>query len=309
MAQDLRRRLSDQLTNTGACVAKTVDEAFNIFIDRLVPSANERSKAAAHRQTIYNRLDNKFGLYRMFESGSFKHGTGIAGKSDVDYFVSLKTTKPAYASSTLSAVRDALKERFPSTYIHTSRPAVVLEFGQGYERVEIIPAFFDASISDHEIRYDIPGVATEWMESTPEAHLKYVNACNNKAGVIGGTKKLARLAKAWKYYGNVPISSFYLEMRAAQYMATQSSIIYPLDICYFLNGLQRTLLADMNDPTGSTGRIKACSSEASYIDARSKLATAALRANKAVEMNTGARISGAFTQWDLVFNGKFPGYY
>ncbi|MDQ0212896.1 SMODS domain-containing nucleotidyltransferase [Arthrobacter bambusae] len=289
-------------------MAKTVDEAFSIFIDRLIPSATERSKAASHRQAIYDKLDNRFGLYRMFESGSFKHGTGISGKSDVDYFVSLKTTRPTYASSTLTAVRDALKERFPSTYIHTSRPAVVLEFGQGYERVEIIPAYADLS-TDDGMRFDIAGVATEWMESTPEAHLKYVNACNDKAGVKGGAKQLARLAKAWKYYRNVPISSFYLEMRAAQHMATQFSVIYPLDFCYFLNSLNRHLLADMNDPTGNTGRIKACSSEANYIDARSKLATAVARANKAVELSKAGRASEAFAQWDLVFDGRFPAYY
>lgn len=289
-------------------MAKTVDEAFNIFIDRLIPSESERSKAASHRQTIYNKLDSEFGLYRMFESGSFKHGTGISGKSDVDYFVSLKTPRPTYASSSLAAVRDALKERFPYTYIHTSRPAVVLEFGQGYERVEVIPAYADVS-TDDGMRFDIAGVSTEWMESTPEAHLKYVNSCNNKTGVKGGAKQLARLAKAWKYYRNVPISSFYLEMRAAQYMATQSSIIYPMDLCFFLNSLQRSSLADMNDPTGKTGRIKACSSEANYIDARSKLATAAVRANKALELNKNGKISEAFDQWDLVFNGNFPAYY
>lgn len=289
-------------------MTKTVDEAFSIFIDRLIPTANERSKASSHRQTIHSKLDSAFGLYRMFESGSFKHGTGITGKSDVDYFVSLKTTRPTYASSTLSAIRDALRERFPYTYIHTSRPAVVLEFGQGYERVEIIPAYADLS-TDNGMRFNIPGVATEWMESTPEAHLKYVNDCNNKTGVKGGAKQLARLAKAWKYYRDVPISSFYLEMRAAQYMATQSSIIYPLDFCFFLNSLQRSSLADMNDPTGKTARIKACSSEANYKLARSKLATAAARANKALEHKNNNKITEAFHQWDLVFNGKFPAYY
>lgn len=102
-------------------MAKTIEEAFNIFIDRLIPTANERSKAASHRQTIYSKLDSTFGLYRMFESGSFKHGTSITGRSDVDYFVSLKTSQPTYASSTLNAVRDALKERFPYTRIYTLR--------------------------------------------------------------------------------------------------------------------------------------------------------------------------------------------
>lgn len=290
-------------------MATTVGAGFKEFLVDITPSSTERAKASSHRASIQAKLDDKFGLYRMFESGSFKHGTGVSGHSDVDYFVSLKTTRPVYSSSTLTAVRDALVERFPSTYIHSSRPAVVLEFGQGYERVEVIPAYYkDRVAASGNAKFSIPGVIEEWLESTPETHLKYVNDCNNKVGVKGGAKALARLAKAWKYYRNVPISSFYLEMRAAAYMATQSSIIYPLDVHYFFNSLQRSGLADMNDPTGATGRIHACSSEANLQDAISKLDRAVNRAKLAVEYDKAGNASGAFDQWDRFFNYEFPTY-
>lgn len=289
-------------------MAKSVEQGFTTFLGWITPSDAERAKASSHRASIYGKLDDKFGLYRMFESGSFKHGTGVSGYSDVDYFVSLKSDRPNLSSSTLAAVRDALKARFPNTYIHVSRPAVVLDFGQGYERVEIIPAYAKAKLTDGNMKFRIPGVLEEWMESTPETHLDYVNACNTKAGVKGGAKQLARLTKAWKYYRDVPISSFYLEMRAAAYMATQSSIIYPLDMSYFLNSLQRIELAAMNDPTGSTGRIQPCSSDANLAIARSRLDTAVTRASKAVQLNKDGKTAAAFEQWDLLFNGRFPAY-
>jgi hypothetical protein len=289
-------------------MASTVDQGFAVLLQWITPSAAERAKAASHRASISAKLEDKFGIYRMFESGSFKHGTGVSGHSDVDYFVSLESSKPSLSSSTLTAVRDALKERFPSTYIHASRPAVVLEFGQGYERVEVIPAYAKSKISDGHMKFDIPGVVEVWLESTPETHLDYVNSCNNKEGVKGGAKELARLAKAWKYYRDVPISSFYLEMRAAAYMASQTSIIYSLDLSYFLNSLQRHALSAMNDPTGSTGRIQPCSSDANLATARSRLDTAVTRASKAVQFNKDGKVASAFEQWDLLFNGKFPAY-
>lgn len=304
--EDRARRLVPHDLN-GDEMAKTASEGFTQFLGWLTPSETERAKAAAHRASIEAKLEQKFGLYRMFESGSFKHGTGVSGKSDVDLFASLKSTRTSLGSSTLTAVKSALQERFPSTYIHISRPAVVLEFGGGYERVEVIPAFAEAALGVG-LRYKIPGVTTEWMDSTPRAHLDYVND-SNKAPVQGGAKGLARLLKAWKYYRNVPISSFYLEMRAAQYMRDQSSLIYHMDLYYALKSLKSHDLAAMNDPTGKTGRIHACSSDANYKDARSKLSTAVSRAKRGMDSAQGGDLQDAFEAWSLLFNGEFPAYY
>lgn len=286
-------------------MAKTAAHGFSTFLSWLSPSQTERSKASLHRESIYNKLDSRFGLYRMFQSGSFKHGTGVAGYSDVDFIASLKSNQTTYGSSTLNALRDALKERFPSTYIHVAKPAVVCEFGSGYERVEVIPAFPKGKIGDH-MRFAVPGVTEEWMFSTPEAHLTYVNGCN--ASPKGGAKGLARMAKAWKYYRNVPISSFYLEMRAAAYMKSEVAIVYAIDVHKFLKELQSHGLADMNDPTGSSGRIKACSSQANKTDALSKLDTAVTRAKHAWDAEGDGNSAEAFRQWDLLFAGHFPAY-
>ena len=214
-----------------------------------------------------------------------------------------------YLRYNLSSVREALKERFPSTYVHVARPAVVLEFGQGYERIEVIPAFRKGTAADGNAKFEIPGVIGEWLESSPESHLKYVTGINSRPTIKSGAKGLARLTKAWKYYRNVPISSFYLEMRAAAYMATQKSVIYPLDVSYFLNSLQHNDLAAMNDPTGSTGRIIACSSDANFREARSRLDTAVRRTAWAIHYDKNGQTEKAFEQWDLLFAGKFPSCY
>ena len=46
----------------------------------------------------------------------------------------------------------------------------------------------------------------------------------------GKVKPLIRFIKAWKYYRDVPISSFYLEMRVAKYAEEEETIVYDIDI-------------------------------------------------------------------------------
>ncbi|MFI6367623.1 nucleotidyltransferase [Nocardia sp. NPDC050630] len=294
-------------TMMGKEMATDPAAAFKTFIGQLTPSAADRSVASSHRQSIYNKMDSSFGLYRMFESGSFNHGTGVKGFSDVDYFTSLKTTPPQYSSSTLTAVRDALILRFPNTVVQVRRPAVVVKFGSGYETCEVIPAFPKETVREGEMKFLIPGLTTEWLESTPEAHLKYVNECNQTPSE-GYAKSFARLIKAWKYYRNVPISSFYLEMRAAKYTREQSTVIYAYDLAIFLSRLLGDDLAAMNDPTGTTGRIHPCSSDASKADALSKLGTASVRATNAASAHKSGNNSLAFYYWDQLFDGHFPAY-
>jgi predicted nucleotidyltransferase len=288
-------------------MASSAADGFRIFIDWQIPSSADRAKASSHKAAIESKLEQKYGIYRMFQTGSFTHGTGVKNFSDVDCFVSLKSTQPQLSYSILNSVKSTLQERFPFTTIRVSRPAVVLEFGGGYETVEIIPAYASQSVSDSVMKFQIPGVATEWLESTPEAHVKYVNDCN-KIPSEGKAKSFIRLIKAWKFYLNVPISSFYLEMRAANYIARQTNVIYAYDLKIFLKELNDIGLADMNDPTGTTGRIRACSSDYNKDIALGRLQTATNRAANALEAHKNSNDKLAFYYWDQLFGGHFPAY-
>ena len=179
-----------------------------------------------------------------------------------------------------------------------------MEFASGKETYEIIPAYLKRGQSDDRV-YAIPGRVDEWIETAPDAHRRWINSKNESPS--GGAKGLARLLKAWKYVRNVPISSFYLEMRAAEYMAEEKSIVWSIDMHNVLLRLLGHSLAAMNDPTGHTGRIHACSSS-QRDDALSKLDTAYVRAKRAREAEKEERIAAAFEAWDALFAGGFPSY-
>jgi hypothetical protein len=287
-------------------MARTVDEAFRVFLERLTPLQSERDAAASHRLTVEGAIKAAMPVNSFRQTGSFNHGTGVRGYSDVDLMVSIAYDRPGSSDTALGWVKSALQARFYSTAIHISRPAVVVEFGSKSETWEVVPAFITGRGGSGIYVYDIPGAATGWMDSAPVEHLNYVNECNQISAVKGGTKKLARLAKAWKYYNNVPVSSFYLEMRAAQHVATQTTFNPVWDIWQLLNILEKNGLGAMNDPKSAAGRFYPCSSEAKKTEALSKLHTATTRAAKALDAYRDGKEVTAFEYLDLLFAGKFP---
>lgn len=277
------------------------------FLARLTPSEAERAAGAGHRATVRVALEKRLTVSTFSEIGSFSHGTGVRGYSDIDVLVSLGDERPDSSYTALEWVKDALKTRFPLTHVAIRRPAVEVRFGGGYETWEIVPGFMTARGRRDQYVYDIPGpsAGSAWIDSAPKEHLAYVNECNKKPNT-GNAKALARLVKAWKYYNNVPVSSFYLEMRCAQYVSAQATYIHAWDLCLLLEQLHRNGLATMNDPSHASRGIAACSSDFSRRDALSKLSTAVRRARKALEAYRDEKPSVAFEYFDLLYTGHFP---
>lgn len=257
------------------------------------PSASQFDGAKSHKDAIEVRLDNVLGVYRMFEIGSLRHGTGVWLYSDADYLVSLRGIQPSSPLTMLTKVKEALQARFTSTAITIRQPAVVCSFSDG--AVEVVPGYVSSDGG-----YMIADPTGGWMKSYPEQHNEYVNRVNTKHG--GGAKKLARHLKIWKYKRNVPVSSCYLEMRAAKYLSDDDTYLPILDLYFVLSRLQTVQLAAMNDPTGLGSRFGAYSSESNKENALSRLDTAVSRARKAKDYCLADDHQNAIEQLKLLFN-------
>ena len=287
---------------------RTIDEGFRDFLVRLTPSAAESVAAKNHRASIEACLKYNFGLKRFARIGSFGNGTSVSGCSDVDYLACLPTDQLTQVStSSLVKVRNALDTRFPNTGVHVNCPAVVVPFGgTAAGTTEIVPADF-VSASNGYKTYDIADCSGGWMKASPDAHNAYVQWVDDKLG--GKVKPLIRFIKAWKYLRDVPISSFYLELRVAKYAAEEQSIVYEYDVQRVLKLLWDGQLARMQDPMGVSGYISPCKTDAFHTDALSKLFTALTRANKARAAADAGNIQDAFDWWRLLYNDQFPAYY
>lgn len=287
---------------------RTIEQGFIDFHDKIKTSAVETAAAKSHRATIEACLKSNFGLNRFTRIGSFGNGTNINGYSDVDYLACLPTsalTKTSTAS--LVKVRNALDTRFPNTGVKISTPAVVCPFGTyKSEDTEVVVADYIREENGFKV-YEIADGNDGWMEVSPDAHNYYVAEVDKKHS--GRVKPLIRFIKAWKYYRDVPITSFYLEMRVAKYADGENSIVYDIDVKRILAMLRDNELAAMQDPMGFSGYIYPCKTEAFKQDALSKLKTAAVRAEKAREAEANQETKTAFDWWRLLYNDKFPTYY
>lgn len=286
---------------------RTMSEGFSDFLKRLTPSTVETQKAKSHRASIELCLKNNFGMTRFFRTGSFGNGTSISGYSDVDYFAEIPTSNLKQNSkTTLSQVKVALDTRFPNTGVKVSSPTVLVPFGTNKsESTEVAPCDYVTKNDDFKV-YEIADGNGGWLKSCPDAHNAYVRRVNDKHD--GKVKPLIRYIKAWKYYQNVPISSFYLELQVTRFCDQESSILYHWDIYTILNKLLSTELASMRDPLGISGMISPCDTKAKYDEAISKLKTATTRATHARDAVSNGQIKDAFFWYDLIYNNNFPNY-
>ena len=268
---------------------RSIEEGFADFFAKLKATAPESDAAKRHRTTIDACLKSNFGLQRFVRIGSFGNGTSISGYSDVDYLASIPTSQLTRSSHySLTKVRDALDRRFPLTDVRVNSPAISVPFGTyRSETTEVVPADFIHVSNGYKV-YEIADGEGGWMRVSPDSHNDYVARVDAKH--FGHVKPLIRFVKAWKYLRNVPISSFYLEMRVAKYADGEPSIVYDIDVNRILRALWDNQLAKVQDPTGFSGYISACKTDLQHKDALSKLDTAAARAEKARQASHGGRI-------------------
>ena len=287
---------------------RSMNEGFSTFLSKLTPTSTETAAAKSHRASIEACLKANFGLTRFFRTGSFGNGTSISGYSDVDYFAVIPTEKlKADSRVTLTSVKNILANRFPNTGVRVTTPTVLVPFGIAKsESTEVAPCDYVKYKNGFNV-YDIADGSGEWFNSSPDAHNYYVREIDKKHN--GKVKNLIRLIKAWKYYQNVPISSFYIELRVAEFCKDESTILYEYDIKTIFSRLLGNNLAKLQDPMGISGLIAPCETDAKLIESISKLSTALSRSEKALASVQKENIKDAFEWYNLLYNGNFTSYY
>lgn len=289
-------------------MARTIDEGFNALLTKLSPLDTEHKKGRSHKGAIEGCLTNRFDLYKLFETGSFGNGTGIRHHSDTDYFAVLSSQKVSSNSAiTLRRTKEGLCETFIRTRgIEVKSPAVSVPFGKyRSETLEITPCVYAGMINKYPA-YRIPDGSGGWLLSSPVAHNHYVRDID--AQLNGKLKPLIQLVKAWKYYHNVPIRSFYLELFTARHLAKRRRLDLPLDLYKLFIALYEHELDEFNDPMGITLGLASCNTDTQRETAMSRLATATGRALKAIEAEQRGRTDIAYTFWKKLFNYEFPTY-
>lgn len=290
-------------------MARTIDEGFNTFLSWLTPTDTETQKAKTHRASIEACLKQKFGLVRFFRSGSFGNGTSISNYSDVDYFASIpRSNLKNDSSASLREFKVELDSRFPNTGVRIDAPAVVVPFGDSAsETTEVVLADYISKDEYGNKTYDIANKSGGWQRSSPDLHKFYVEHYDDKLNKK--VKPLVRFIKAWKYYQDVPISSFFLEMFVANYSSNEKTIVFDIDIKNIFESLKSNQLLGIDDPMEVSGKIVACKNETDRAAAIILLKDAIRRSQNAVSSeHTDHKTATAFYWWNKLYNDMFPNY-
>ncbi|MDX2360838.1 MAG: hypothetical protein QNK23_08535 [Crocinitomicaceae bacterium] len=287
---------------------RTINEGFGDFLKKLTPTTTETTAAKKHRASIESCLKTNFGMVRFFRTGSFGNGTSVSGYSDVDYFASIPFKNLSGNSKySVTQVRNQLNITFHSTNVKVDDPAVVCPFGtMAKESTEIVPCYYKRKIKEYSI-YGMSDTNEGWKESSPEMHNAYIKQEDTRLN--GKLKPLIRFVKAWKFYRNVKISSFHLELRIAKLMKDETTIDYSIDLYTIFKWLEDNNIPAIQDPMGISGLILPCNTAIQKADAVSKIKTARSRIEKARSFERNGDAKSAFAYWNLVYDGKFPSYY
>ncbi|HSK72682.1 MAG TPA: nucleotidyltransferase, partial [Pyrinomonadaceae bacterium] len=216
-------------------MARTLEQGFQDLLKRLIPLASERERGTVHKASVRSCLVKNFGCFSFFETGSFGNRTGVRHFSDTDYFAVCPDQELRKNSSkTLREVKEALQYTFWRTAgkIKVNSPSVTIPFGKyASENLEITPCFYNKIIATPLGRKKSYGIADGqggWMLSSPQAHNAYVELHDRR--LLRRLKPLITLVKAWKFFHNVPVSSFYLELRITKFAESKKKINYEIDL-------------------------------------------------------------------------------
>ena len=280
------------------------DPTLSEYAGDLAPAGYDRTEASTRRKVIEAALfDSSLRVTSMFESGSWTHGTSIKAKSDVDYMAVAVGPRPAWPSSALAAAKTAVKGcDWKITDVRVSSPVIGITYYRQPD-FEVAPAWYKERFNGFDV-YWIGGRGDEWVLSAPGAHLSYVNQQNDRLGKK--VKPLVRLLKAWKHNAGAPVSSFYLEMRTAEYAADETVIIYDVDLRRMMNDVLAHGARDMNDPARIVGRIPACGSDEKRRRTLGMLRTAISYLRAADEAKTAGDRMGYWLAMRSVFGDELP---
>ena len=185
---------------------------------------------------------------RILTTGSWSHGTAIAGFSDRDYFLVFKGAPADDPTKVLADLHFNLSISLSSsTDVELDPPVVSVTDPYTNVVLEFVPAFVEAGPD-----YLIPdSLALTWIPSDPVAHITYLSEADEASR---GAREVVRLLKAWKCFALPEMSSLYLEMVTAQYALTTPRLHYVQELAGVLTALARGRLEDVQDPSVEQAR-------------------------------------------------------
>jgi hypothetical protein len=290
----------------------SVSASFAKLVDRIQPSPNEIDNANQHAKQIKARLEQSYNLRKLLPVGSVPRQTYIHGSSDLDLFAvfardDMRCGDSYVESSTaLNNLRRDLEGRYPASNVYRDVHAIVVQFSDGV-KVDVVPATFHGMMPKSLPIYKMPDGSGGWMQTSPELHGKYIEEANGRSR--GKLKRTAQLMKFWRECRTpkVPLSSFHIELLLAASGICEGVKSYAECVTELLQLLAQRECKAFRDPLQVAGNIGATRSFQQRETALRSIVYSRDHAKEALYVEGQWNVQEAKRQWDIVFNGQFPG--
>lgn len=297
-------------TRTQAAIAVR----FAQLLKRITPDITQEEIFAQHQSSIEALAKRAFQINRVERIGSYTRGSAIKHFSDADllFVLSRDEVRNSYgqyhsSNTLLKKVRDQLQERYKQTEIGKDGQAIVIAFRDGQHPVDVVPGYFwKAGLANYPI-FRIPDGGGDWMETSPQLQNKYIAEADERSA--GKLKGVARLLKYWAQTRTTTdsLSGFHIEMLLAETDICACPQTHSTAFTKAIYVLAARNCRALQDPLGISGYIKAVGTESKQVTLDRAIQTAAYHCQSAMQAEEGSNTQEATRQWDIVFNGHFPG--
>lgn len=279
---------------------------FHTLLSQIELSPRTQQVFEKHRKSVNARLTSVFPAYQVETIGSYSRGSSVQASSDIDLMLKLRATERRWGDyrkssvTVLDKVRLQLQGRFTFTPVVRDKQAVVLSFSGGH-RVDVVPAFY-VGIGEHKNPlYAIPDGAGGWMNTSPQAHNRFIKAEDVRSG--GKLLKVAKLIKFWRTRRtpHIAISSFYLELLLAEARVCVGVKSYEECLYDAFALLASSGCRAVEDPLGISGLVPAVNTEPQRARAQRAASKAADQSYRALVAEDKGKVHEADRLWHLVF--------
>jgi hypothetical protein len=250
-----------------------------------------------------------FPAYQVETIGSYSRGSSVRVGSDIDLMLKLRAGERRWGDyrkssvTVLNKVRLQLQGRFTATPVVRDKQAVVIRFSGGH-RVDVVPAFY-VGIGEHKNPlYAIPDGSGEWMNTSPQAHNKFIKGEDVRSG--GKLLRVAKLIKYWRTRRtpHLALSSFHIELLLAESGVCVGVKRYEECLYEAFALLARRGCRAVRDPLGISGLVGAVKTEPQRVRAQRAASLASDQIRRALLAESKGKVQEADRLWHLVF--KIP---
>ena len=209
------------------------------------------------------------------------------------------------SETVLSNLRQDLHDRYWSSELGKDGQAIVIEFGEGGQPVDIVPSVF-AGLRRGVAIYLMPDGERGWIQTSPYNHNRYIDSADHRSG--GKLKSIAKMFKYWRWSRSpqVPLNSFHVELLLAVEDVCAGVKTYGHCLAQLFRVLSNRQCRALQDPLAISGWIKASNTELQRERSQASVTDSSLHAARALDAEYVGDTIEALRQWDIVFNGFFP---